>query len=183
MSKELIVLIDCGDTIADESTQVFAPNGDVLSARPIPGAVEAVLALHQEGYRIALVADGRVRSFHNILGGFGLEHLFEVQIISEAIGAEKPAARMFEAALEALGLDKADTGRMVMIGNNIKRDVVGANRMGIGSILLSYSPRYDMRPRCAEEIPDYVISMPCELPALLAQLELQVQNGRILKQH
>ena len=27
-----------------------------------------------------------------------------------------------------------------MIGNNLKRDIVGANRMGITSILASYSP-------------------------------------------
>ena len=69
-----------------------------------------------------------------------------------------------------------------MIGNNIKRDILGANQMGITSILISYSPRYVMQPDCEEETPDYVISKPCELYELVEQLNLQVKNKRILKQ-
>lgn len=182
MPKELIVFMDCGDTIADESTQVFASNGDVLRAEAIPGAVETLGELSREGYRLALVADGRVKSFHNILSGLHIEHLFEARIMSEAIGAEKPDARMFEAALLAMGLGAPDAGRVVMIGNNIERDIAGANRMGITSVLLSYSPRYRMQPRNADETPDYVIAMPRELPGLLSHLELQAKNRRILTQ-
>lgn len=175
MNNELIVCIDCGDTIVDESTQVFADNGNVLSAREIPGAVDALRALSDAGYRLVLVADGRVASFHNILSGLGVEHVFEASIISEALSVEKPNARMFQDAM-----DVSQAHRMVMIGNNLKRDVLGANRMGMISILLSYSPRYDMHPETDEEVPDYMVAMPQEVPPLLAQLEIQVKNRRIL---
>ena len=40
--KQLVILIDSGDTLVDESTQTFDQNGDVLSAKLIPGAREAL---------------------------------------------------------------------------------------------------------------------------------------------
>ena len=87
--KKLILCFDCGDTLVDEGTQVFAENEDVLSAEPIPGALEALRYFHEQGYRMALVADGRVASFQNILGKLGVWDLFEAHIISEAVGELK----------------------------------------------------------------------------------------------
>ncbi len=180
MDRELIVFIDCGDTIVDESTQIFAVNDDVLKADLIPGAGEMLRQLHGEGYRLALVADGRSASFHNIFRELGLSHIFESWTISEEVGVCKPDERMFRTAMAKMKLTEDDLYRIVMIGNNLKRDVLGANRMGITSILLSFSPRYGMHPATEEEIPDYVAAMPCEIPELIHQLELQVKNRRIL---
>ena len=182
MSKELVVFIDCGDTIVDESTQLFAENGDVLSAEAFPGAEQMLRDLRAQGYRIALVADGRTASFTNILLRLGLNDLFEAKVISEEVGAVKPAASMFETALAAMGLTKNDASRIAMIGNNLKRDIVGANRMGIISILMSTSPRYVMQPETPEEVPDYVVALPCEVVGLLEQLELQIRNRRVLQE-
>ncbi len=171
MKKKLVVFLDCGDTLVDESTQVMHENGDVLRADLIDGAREMLLGLHEDGYRLCLVADGRVASFQNIFRALGLSHIFEQWVISEAVGCEKPNALMFETALARMGLTTADAPRVVMVGNNIKRDVLGANRMGFISVLLSYSPRYCMQPETPEETPDYVITMPGELRGLLATLE------------
>ncbi len=180
MDRELIIFIDCGDTIVDESTQIFAENGDVLKADFIPGAGEMLMRLHHEGYRLALVADGGVASFRNIFRELGFSHIFEAWTISEEVGVCKPDERMFKAAMKQMKLAQGDLDRIVMIGNNLKRDVLGANRMGITSILLSFSPRYPMQPAAEEEIPDYVVAMPCEIPELIHQLELQVKNRRVL---
>ncbi len=179
MDRELIVFIDCGDTIVDESTQIFADNGDVLKADFIPGAGEMLLQLYNEGYRLALVADGRAASFRNIFREFELSHIFETWIISEEVGVCKPDGRMFQTAMKQMKLTQGDTDRIVMIGNNLKRDVLGANRMGITSILLSFSPRYVMQPAAEEEMPDYVVATPGEIPELIHQLELQIKNRRI----
>jgi len=62
----------------------------------------------------------------------------------------------------------------VMIGNNVKKDVAGANRFGITSILLDWSPRYDMVPRQADEIPDYIVHEPQELIPLLKKLNKEL---------
>ena len=49
---------------------------------------------------------------------------------------------MFDTAKQAMKLTEEDKGRIVMIGNNLKKDVAGANQFGITSIWLDWSPRY-----------------------------------------
>lgn len=181
MNKQLIIFTDCGDTLVDESTEIRDETQTVIKSGLIPGAKEALLYLHEQGYRIALVADGTVKSFNNIIDEHGIRHAFETLTISEALGCAKPHPLMFYHTMKAMNLDENDIPRIVMIGNNLKRDVVGANQMGICSILISFSPRYCMTPTCDLQNPDYVVSMPDQLPALIEQLELQLENRKILK--
>ena len=172
MPKRLIILTDCGDTIIDEDTEVRAPGSEVvLRADCIPGMKETMRELHRRGHTIALVADGLVESFHNILGQNGLLPLFSAEVISETYCTHKPDPIMFAEAFRKLGLTDADKSRVIMVGNNIARDIVGANRFGITSVLLTWSPRYDMTPHNAEETPDYAIAAPEELLGLVEKLE------------
>lgn len=172
MDHKLIIFTDIGDTIIDEGSEVReVPYGVVLRADCIPGAKETMLALYGQGFTIAMVADGLTESFHNTMTQNGLEHIFAAKSISEENGVEKPDWLMFQKALERLGLTENDKGRIIMVGNNLKRDVLGARRFGIRSVLLSWSPRYNMVPSCEEETPDYVISRPEELPELVNRLD------------
>src|SRR5690606_14451516 len=65
------VLLDSGDTLVDEASEIRDEADHVIVADLIPSAREMVETLAAQGYRIALVADGRVKSFANILGGHG----------------------------------------------------------------------------------------------------------------
>ena len=168
--KELIVFIDSGDTIVEEGTQIWE-DGLVLSADLIEGADEMMRTLHEKGYRVALVADGRTQSFVNVYNQHDLNHVFEKWVISEEEGVEKPHQQMFEQALIRMGLTEEDKKRIVMVGNNVKRDVLGANDFGITSILIDYSPRYNMVPENDAETPDYTITWPLELLPLLEEIE------------
>ncbi len=176
MKKDLIVFLDSGDTLVDESTQIFAQNGDVISAELFEGAREVLKWLVDNHYRVALVADGRVQSFENVYTGLGLNGVFEQWIISEAVGEEKPHLKMFETAMEKMNLAKEDASRIVMVGNNLKRDVLGANRMGLISILQAQSPRYDMTVENAEETPDYQIESIQALPGLIEKLDKAIKD-------
>ncbi len=168
--KKLIIFIDSGDTLIDEGTEIKTEDRTVIHAKMIEGAREALVTLHELGYRIALVADGTKESFDNIYAEQGLEYCFDARAISGEVGHEKPHESMFLTAMELLGLKKSDINRIVMVGNNIKRDIIGAKRMGIRSVLLTYSPRYNMVPENEEETPDYRISSPSELVALAEKL-------------
>ncbi len=176
--RHLILLTDIGDTVIDEESENH-PYGTelVLSARCIPGAREAYLKLHEEGFVIAMVADGLSRSFHNTMRQHGLDHIFSAWINSEQMGCSKPDVRMFEAAFRALNLRDEDKERVLMVGNNVKRDILGASRFGIRSILMDWSRR---RPYDAEqegEIPTYRIHTPSELPVLMMELEAAWVRG------
>lgn len=174
--KDLILFIDSGDTLVDESTEIRDDTGVVVQAELIPGAAEAVRTLWRQGYRIALVADGLRASFDRIYRQHGLEGCFEARAISGDLGVCKPHARMFISAMEQMGFTDADKDRIVMVGNNLERDIAGANRLGLTSILMSWTTRYRLQPRVPEETPDFVVARPDELPALLAELDRQMKK-------
>lgn len=169
--KKLIIFTDIGDTIVDEGSEIREiPEGVVLRAGCIPGAKETMLKLHAEGYTIAMVADGLVESFHNTMTQNGLDHIFSAKAISEPLGTHKPDPKMFQYAMDALGLTDGDKARVIMVGNNLERDIVGANRFGITSVHLAWSPRYRKEPNCADERPDFRIERPEELYDLVNRL-------------
>jgi len=173
-NKELIIFFDSGDTIIDESTEVRDEEGIVLSADLIPGADVVIKTLHERGYTLALVADGDAQSFKNVLKQNGLYDYFTTLIYSEPIKATKPSPRMFKAAIGALDLSEADFKRTVMIGNNLSRDVKGANALGITSIFQSWTPRYPHHPADESERPDYTVTEPLELLDLIERLNAEL---------
>lgn len=171
MHKKLIIFTDIGDTIIDEGTEIReVPEGVVLRAGCIPGAKETMLRLYEEGYTIAMVADGLVESFHNTMTQNGLDHIFSAKAISEALETHKPNARMFQYALDALGLTDADKHRIIMVGNHVGRDIAGANRFGITSVQLVWSDRHPREPQCEDERADYQIHDPRQLYDLVTML-------------
>ena len=166
------ICFDFGDTLADESTEAKDPNGVTLTADLRPGTTGVLRELKASGYALALVADGYLDTYRNVLAQHGLDRLFDAVSASEVAGAEKPAAPVFVAALSTLGLEPADYGRVMMVGNRVDRDVKGANALGLISVLLTWSKRYRLVPNDASETPDYVIAELTELPPLLERLEL-----------
>lgn len=165
------VLLDSGDTLVDEATEVKDERGATQRAELIPGAAETVLGLARRGYRLALVADGFTDTFRNVFTQHGLLDRFDAMAISEEVGVMKPDPRMFRAALDRLGVPEADYGRVVMVGNHLGRDIKGANGLGLVSVWLRWSPRRSKVPADGSEVPAYTIDTPLELLDLLDRLE------------
>lgn len=175
--KNLIIFTDSGDTLIDEGSEVRKVEGGVVyEAEFIPGAEETVRELKARGYRIALVADGLKESFDRVYAQHRMEDIFDKRAVSETVGEEKPSAKMFETAMELMGLKEEDKKRIIMVGNNIKRDIVGANRFGIHSVLMAWSPRYCMVPETEEETPEYRIEEPAQLLELVEKLEKEIRR-------
>src|SRR5512136_1429900 len=78
----LAVLLDSGDTLVDEATEVKSERGVTQRAELIPGAAEMVRTLAARGYPIGLVADGFTDTFRNVFSQHGLLGLFTVLAIS-----------------------------------------------------------------------------------------------------
>ncbi len=175
-NKRLIIFTDCGDTIIDEATQVYDGRHIVQEADVIPGADQVLRQLHEEGYTIVAVADGEVESFGNIFRKNGLNDCIDAWIISETVGKQKPVAIMFETALEKMRLTEEDKPRIIMVGNNLKKDVAGANRMGLTSVWLDWSPRYFHTVEEPDWQPDYTIHTPAELIPLVHRLNEELEK-------
>lgn len=177
MNKNLILFTDSGDTIIDEGTQIYDERGIVTRADFIPGAGEVLQSLYEEGFRIALVADGEWESFQNVYRENRLGHCFEQWIVSEVVGKQKPDRSMFDTAMEKMKLTDADKPRIVMIGNNLKKDIAGANRYGLISVWLDWSPRYFHMVEEPDWQPDYTVKTPEELKELIHRLERENRSA------
>jgi len=163
------VCFDSGDTLADEATELG--QDVVVFAELIDGAAETVRQVKSLGYPLALIADGSAASFSHVLGHYGLFELFDAVAISETLGVEKPHPEMFQYALRQLGVQKDEYKNVLMIGNNLRRDIGGANALGITSVWPDWSPRRSKVPQSDLEVPDYVIHKPLELLEVIAKVE------------
>ncbi|WJH33506.1 HAD family hydrolase [Paenibacillus sp. CC-CFT747] len=172
--KKLIIFLDSGDTIIDESTEIRDAEDVVIRADVIPGADMMVKTLAERGYTLAIVADGLAQSFKNILTQNGIYDCFTTMIYSETIKDRKPSPRMFKAAIGALDLSEKDFSRTIMVGNNLARDVKGAKQLGIKSVFLDWSPRYTKTPADDSETPDFTIHEPMELIELAERLNAEL---------
>ena len=160
------VFLDSGDTLIDEGSEVKF--GElVLEAQTIPGTDALMQGLKERGVLVALVADGLVESFDRVHGALGLTKHFHVRSISEAVGSEKPLRQMFDAAAEMLGLRQEDYDDIIMVGNNLSRDISGANALGMKTAFIPWAPRRSKEPANELEIPDYTIEGPADLLAII----------------
>lgn len=99
----------------------------------VHGCVEVLDALVERGVRLAIVSNNRESEQHEKLAALDLARYFDAVVISEAVGITKPDPRIFDIALERLGV-AADEA--VMVGDSFGNDVVGAEAAGIRAVWL-----------------------------------------------
>jgi FMN hydrolase / 5-amino-6-(5-phospho-D-ribitylamino)uracil phosphatase len=93
-------------------------------------ATEALAEMRRRGLRIGLISNGQ-----RDLVEFAQHHGLDVDVAcgSLAHGRIKPHPSIFEAALEALGVDAEET---VMVGDSYRDDIEGARALGMRAILV-----------------------------------------------
>ncbi len=140
------VLFDLGDTLMVEDSEEKDESATTQRAELFPGAAELIWRLRTDGYLVGLVADTRPGTYRNVLRQHGIYQAFDVFAISEELGFEKPDRRIFHHALDRAGLALDEASRVAMVGNNLSRDVRGANASGLLSIWLRHNARYPTSP-------------------------------------
>jgi putative hydrolase of the HAD superfamily len=133
------VCFDLGDTLIDEETVKRDSKGFAITANLVDGAMELLRKLKGKGYKLAIICNGSSRGARALILSTGINDFFDVIVISEEVGSEKPDERIFLAALEKL---KIDPKKALMIGNRILTDILGANKLGMLSVLFKWNDRY-----------------------------------------
>jgi len=159
------ICFDLGDTLVAEETAVHDSSAQAITAHVIEGVFEVLEAIRKEGYRIGMIANGDSAGARNIIEATGLQDYFDVIVISEEVGIEKPYQRIFEVALAKIGVKPENA---VMVGNRIDADILGANRAGMKSVWFRWNTRYSDTIDSSQEKPDFTINSLFELPGLLA---------------
>lgn len=100
-------------------------------------------------YRLALVSDAQPVYALPEIKAVGLDGYFDPIIISAQHGFRKPDPRLIGKALEIM---KLTTAEVIFVGNDIYRDIYGAGRMGIKTILINPSSEFASH---SDITPDY----------------------------
>lgn len=94
--------------------------------------IPILLANLKKKYKLGLVSNfAYPPGLWRILQRFNLAKFFDVVIVSGELGLRKPHPKIFEAALEALGVKAAEA---VFIGDSLKADVFGAKKAGLKTV-------------------------------------------------
>lgn len=106
----------------------ISPNQTLL----FPNTIEALEELKNLGYAMSIITNGFKEVQHRKLQNSKLSDFFDHVICSEEVGHNKPDKRVYE---HALNLAQAQNTNSVMIGDDLRADVIGAETAGITGIL------------------------------------------------
>ena len=123
-----------------------------------PGAIDTLKHFRRNNILLALVTNGAAEIQRRKISRFDLEPLFDCIVIESEFGVGKPDRRVFQHALNQLGVDKKDAW---MIGDDLARDVAGAMQMGILSIWVDWQNKG--LPGSSAVQPDRIIKSISEL--------------------
>jgi len=134
-----------------------------------PDAVPTLQALQRAGYRLGLASNASDDAFiQRLLRALELEPYLCPAVNSAGVGIRKPDPLMFQIALEEWHLEP---GEVVMVGDTLHADILGAQFVGMRSVLALMDENPDNHRWRERIIPDAAIEALAELPALLATWE------------
>ena len=142
---------------------------DRLSTHPDLMGPEVLDVLRElsEVATLAIVSNGAQKVQSSRLAESGVLDFMEDVFISEKMGCEKPNARIFEAALRALGVENRE--HVLMVGDSLPSDIQGGLNAGLDTCW--YNPNHAENP--GKVIPTYESASLEELyPLVMEQEEL-----------
>lgn len=131
--------------LADEMTHYFGYNCPRQPA--VMEDAKMILEYLNKKYELSIITNG----FNDVQGiklsACGLDRFFGHVFTSDSIGARKPSAEIFEHALDTVG---TTSSQALMIGDNPKTDILGAQNAGITPLL--YNPTGKIKSECQYQI-------------------------------
>jgi HAD superfamily hydrolase (TIGR01549 family) len=100
----------------------------------VPGARPLLEAIVGQGLRVAVVTNNVRREQQLKLARCGLTPLVETLVTSEEVGVQKPDPRIFQTALDRVGVSAPDA---IMVGDAWATDIEGARRAGVRPVWLN----------------------------------------------
>ena len=106
----------------------------IPTATPADGAIETLTRLRDAGIRTGIVSYADIPVFEALLKQTRLAGSTDIEICSEVARSCKPHPEIFHTALRSIGVDPSDA---MFVGDDIDTDIVGGNRIGMRTALLS----------------------------------------------
>ncbi|ENH72748.1 hypothetical protein FOC1_g10013418 [Fusarium oxysporum f. sp. cubense race 1] len=128
----------------------------------MPGSIQTLRRLWNNGYRTAIITNGPTESQIEKAKAIGIFDLVERVITSQEVGHPKPEVRIFQYALEKL---EVQPHCAYIINDSMEADIKGAVNAKITPTLYSLSSNTSLEVLCGNIIP--VIHQFDQLPMVL----------------
>lgn len=156
--------LPAGETMLSEAEAVFF-KPELEMSRLYPSAAETLAALAAMGLRLGMISNATSHQLVvDIVRRHGLERYFDPVVSSAGHGNTKPHPDIFRYVLRRWNVAPEDA---VMIGDNLGADILGANRVGMRSVLVDIEPHPDNPKFAAQATPTARIARLDELPGLI----------------
>ncbi len=136
---------------------------------PYPEVFPTLIKLIKRGYKLGIISDAPRIQIWTRLCDTKLQHFFDI-VISAEDTEKKPSKLPFKVALKKL---KLNPNEVLMVGDSIEKDIIGAKKLGIVSALAKYGEpkeyaigfeRKHPKPRIK---PDYILKRFSDLLKIL----------------
>lgn len=112
--------------------------------QPEEDAIPLFRDLKQRGYLVGLISNASDdENVQNLIDKGGLRPYLDMVVSSASYGFGKPGKEIFQFALAELGIHPSEA---VMVGDTLRADILGANRMGMKSIWITRRARNSDQP-------------------------------------
>lgn len=91
----------------------------------------SILEIINKNTKTAIISNGGTYSQRAKIKKTGLDRIFDVIIISDEVGVEKPSSQIFTLALQAVNVEPM---KALFVGDNLKNDIGGCQNAGIKGI-------------------------------------------------
>ncbi len=124
--------------------------------------VRTVLRELHRHRQLGIISNGLSNSARKVLGREKLLHYFDPVVISKDVGFRKPNSRIFEYALNKIGVKPENA---VFVGDSYAQDVLGAKQAGMKAVWLADERNWSLRSF------DAVASNLSQVPGIVAEIE------------
>ena len=113
--------------------------------------------LKESDAKLGVISDGRSLTQRNKIKALGLEGFFDVEIISEELGSEKPCIKNYEVVMNKYPERKI----FIYVGDNPAKDFLAPNQLGWRTVCLKNDGRNIHRQDMSlsrDYLPKYVVN-------------------------
>ena len=110
----------------------------IRAAAPTPGIMECLPKLKEAGYILGIGTDMTIEYQLKKLIGLRMLPYFDFLVCSEEVNAEKPDEKLFLTCARKAGVSPQEC---LFIGDNLKKDVLGAKNAGMEALWFPTSPQ------------------------------------------
>lgn len=138
--KTMIENMAIGDSITDSlAMERLYWDKFKTTMKALPGLLDFLALCRKNGTKVVVVSDLTTTIQCEKIFHLGIASYIDALVTSEEVGVEKPDTQCFKLALEKAGASPASA---VVIGDSFERDIVGAQALGIPSILITHDSQY-----------------------------------------